>query len=87
MGRYYTIKEVAKLLEESRLTIRRLIYYGWIKAKRTGVRRKLMIHERDLFMYAYRRADYSERLDFKIGQRFSHYKISQDTLAACQNSL
>lgn len=82
--KYYTVKEVANLLEISEYRVRKLIHSGWIRAER-GSRRAFRIDEIALFDYAIHGAKFRELLTVKLGTRFIFYMKMYEHAVAMKN--
>ena len=82
---YYTVKEVADLLEISEYRVKKLIHNGLLRAKR-GSRRQFLISDIALFDYAIRVPKYRELLSAKIGPSFIMYKTIYEVAITVHNS-
>lgn len=76
MDRYYTVKEVANLLELSPNRVRYLIHNGFLKAK-IGPRLRFLIHENYLFNYVYHDPKHRDMLRRKIPE-FGIYEFARN---------
>lgn len=84
MKKYYTVKEIADLLEISQYRVRKLIHNGWLKAER-GPRRKFLVTESALFAYAYHGPKYRTLLFIKLGMKFRMYMLVRNIQLAVKN--